>query len=91
LGGTNPDDSLISPVVAQNLSFLPPTLVITSEHDGLRPQGLALFAKLVSAGVAAKTVDIPQMGHLAGFWAVGHANADLAVAETVKFILAQAP
>jgi acetyl esterase len=89
LGGKNPDDSLISPVVAQNLSFLPPTLVITSEHDGLKPQGVALYTKLVSAGVAAKTVDIPQMGHLAGFWAVGHANADMAVAEAVKFILAQ--
>lgn len=88
LGGKNPDDSLISPVVAQNFSFVAPTLIITSEHDGLKPQGVALYAKLLSSGVAAKTVDIPQMGHLAGFWAVGHANADMAVAEAVKFILA---
>ena len=65
-----------------------PTLIVTSERDGLKPQGVALYTRLMAAGVAAKTVDIPKMGHLAGFWAVGHANADGALSEAVKFILA---
>jgi acetyl esterase len=91
LGDKDPNDSLISPIIAQNFSFLPPTLVVTSERDGLKPQGVALYNRLTAAGVAAKTVDVPQMGHLAGFWAEGHANADVALAEAVKFILAESP
>ncbi len=91
LAGKDAGDSLVSPLVAQDFSFFPPTLVITSEYDYLKQQGLAIYTKLKAAGVKVKTVDIPKMGHLAGFWAVGHPNADAALAETVQFILAESP
>ena len=87
LAGKDPNDSLASPITAKNFSFFPPTLVITCEKDGLKPQGLAIYNKLSAQGVRATTVDIPQQGHLASFWAMGHPNADKAIEETVRFIL----
>jgi acetyl esterase len=87
----DPNDSLVSPIIARNFSFFPPTLIVTSERDGLKPQGVALYTSLTAAGVHAQMVDVPKMGHLAGYWAEGHANADLAIAEAVKFILAESP
>jgi acetyl esterase len=91
LAGKDASDSLVSPLVAQDFSFFPPTLVITSELDYLKQQGVAIYAKLKAAGVKAKTVDIPKMGHLAGYWAEGHPNADVALVETVQFILEESP
>ncbi len=89
LSDKDPNDSLISPITAKNLSFFPPALIITSEKDDLKPQGIALFNKLSEQGVITKTVDIPQQGHLGPLWAAGHSYADKAIDETVKFILAE--
>ena len=91
LGDKSPLDSLVSPIAAKNLSFFPRTLIITSEKDILKPQGVAFFDKLLANGVKAKTVDIPNMGHLAGYWAAGHTKANQAISETVNFILVDLP
>jgi acetyl esterase len=87
LGNQNPDDSLASPATAKNFSFFPPTLIITSEKDPLKPQGVAFYNKLVADGIKVKTIDIPNAGHLAGYWAAGHEKANQAINETVGFIL----
>jgi acetyl esterase/lipase len=88
LGGKDADDSLVSPIVARKVSFFPPTLVVTSERDGLKTQGVPFYDKMVAAGVKAQLFEVPQAGHLAGFWAEGHAKAEPAVDQAVKFILA---
>ena len=91
VGDKNPGDSLISPITAKNLSFFPRTLVITSEEDILKPQGVSFFKKLVANGVKSKSIDVPNIGHLAGYWAGGNAKANEAITETVNFILTDSP
>ena len=88
LNEKNPDDSLASPATAKNFSFLPRTLIITSEKDILKPQGISFYNKLIANGVNARSVDIPGKGHLAGYWAAEHEKANEAITETVKFIVA---
>ena len=52
-----------APLHASNLGLLPPTLVITAEHDVLTGQAEAYGRKLAEAGVAASIVRHPGMIH----------------------------
>lgn len=60
---TNPD---FAPLLATNLDTLPPTLVVTAEHDPLRDEGEHLAHLLAEAGV--HVVASRQLGMLHGFW-----------------------
>ncbi len=60
---TSPDDPNISPLRAQKIPALPPTLVATAEYDPLRDEGLAYAEKLAKAGVAVTHVHAPDMHH----------------------------
>jgi acetyl esterase len=69
---TSPDDGLdprMSPARTEDLSGLPPALVVTAEFDPLRDQGAAYAGRLREAGVDARL--LPCEGMIHGFVQMG--------------------
>lgn len=59
----NPD---LAPLLSDRLGTLPPTLVVTAEHDPLRDEGEELAQRIAAAGV--EVVASRYQGQLHGFW-----------------------
>lgn len=59
-------DPRFSPILVDNLSNLPPALVITSEYDPLRDSAETYAVKLAEAGVPTVTVRFNGVTH--GFY-----------------------
>jgi acetyl esterase len=59
----NPD---LAPLMSDDLGTLPPTLVVTSEHDPLRDEGEELARRLAELGVT--VVATRYLGQIHGFW-----------------------
>lgn len=59
----DPGDPRLSPLRAQSLPQLPPTLVFTAEYDVLRDEGRAYADKLRAAGVMTTHRHAPDMTH----------------------------
>ena len=60
---TNPD---FAPLLSDQLGTLPPTLVVTAEHDPLRDEGEHLAAVAAEAGVT--VIATRYLGQVHGFW-----------------------
>lgn len=60
---TDPD---LAPLLSDRLGTLPPTLVVTAEHDPLRDEGEELARRLAEQGVT--VVGTRYLGQLHGFW-----------------------
>lgn len=86
LNGKNASDSLASPILATDFSYYPRTLIITSEEDELKPQGVALYNKLKAAGRPVEMLDLEKLDHLGGLWAGNHPLAKNALDRTLQFI-----
>ncbi|WP_327665520.1 alpha/beta hydrolase [Streptomyces sp. NBC_00498] len=61
--GADPADPLVSPVKREDLSGLPPALVVTAEFDPMRDEGELYGRRLREAGVAATVSRYEGAGH----------------------------
>jgi acetyl esterase len=68
------DDPYLYPLAADDLSGLPPTLVLTAEFDPLRDEGVAYAKRLADAGVAVEHLHASDQMH--GFLLLGRVVAN---------------
>lgn len=59
-------DPGLAPLLSERLGTLPPTLVVTAEHDPLRDEGEELARRLAEAGV--EVTATRYLGQVHGFW-----------------------
>ncbi len=57
------EDPWLSPLLAPSLEGLPPTTVLTAEHDPLRDDGTLYARRLAAAGVRVRLTDYPGAVH----------------------------
>lgn len=86
LNGADPNNPLVSPILNDNFNDYPPSLIITSEKDVLKPHGILLADKLKGVGVSTQLLDLPGVGHLAGDWLSASPKAQPAIDATVDFL-----
>ncbi len=79
-------DPLVSPLRAQDLSRLPPALVVTAEYDPLRDEGEHYAEKLRAAGTPAITSRWDGMNHGFFFWVGRVDKAGAAMAKSCRWL-----
>jgi acetyl esterase len=89
-GPDDHDDPDFSPIDSDRLGTLPPTLVVTAEHDPLRDEGELLATRIAVGGVPC--VGTRYLGMIHGFWRQPGAfdAAEPLMRQVVGFLQAQA-
>ncbi len=59
-------DPRAAPLLAEDVTGLPPATIVVAGLDVLRPEGLAYAQRLRAAGVQVDVLDVPGAAH--GFW-----------------------
>ena len=77
---------LASPLVADDLSRLPPTLLVVCEHDPLRDEGEAYGERLAAAGVRIERIGLEGLVH-AALQMTGRVDAARAIFDKVRQFL----
>ena len=54
-------DGYVSPLLAEDLSGLPPAIIVTGEHDFVRDDGRRYAARLTAAGVDVRALEYPML------------------------------
>lgn len=80
LSGADPGAPDLSPLLAPDVSGLPPLVLAVAEGDALRGQGLAYAGRLEEAGVPVRVVDAHDLDHAFVAWASQMRRAAEAVA-----------
>lgn len=68
LGGADPAQPDVSPMLAPDHARLAPAIVVTAEYDRVRPQGLAYAQRLRDAGVPVTLLDCAGLDHAFLAW-----------------------
>jgi acetyl esterase len=91
LGDQDPRDPLVSPLLLDDCSGLPPTLIITAGFDPLHPGGQAFATRLTAAGVAVRYLHYEDYAH--GFYSVPtlYSGMKQAWGELTSYITSVAP
>ena len=63
LGGADPADNRLSPLLAADHAGLPPALIQVGEHDPLRDHGVLYAAALRASGVPVRLTEYVGMPH----------------------------
>jgi acetyl esterase len=63
LAGGSRSDQLVSPLLAEDLTTLPPATIITADHDSFRDEGRIYARRLRKAGVSVRYTNYVAMPH----------------------------
>lgn len=83
---TDRSDMRISPLLANDLSQLPPTLIMAAECDPMRDEAVAYHTKLIDHGVDARIVMFPGMIHGFLWYTAKHKTPQYAIQLAVEEI-----
>lgn len=84
------NNSLMSPLLFNKFSQLPKTIIVVSENDEIRDEGIQFHQKMIESGNSSVFLELEEIGHLGPLWAGNSERVDLAfgfvVAEYKKWI-----
>ncbi|MBD2700251.1 alpha/beta hydrolase [Spirosoma sp. BT702] len=86
LNNANPNDPLASPLLTPSFKHYPQSLILVSEIDGLKAQGVMLADKLKNAGVDTQLFELKGLDHLGFYWCNTNPIAKPAIDKVVSYI-----